>query len=52
MSPLTVLAAIGIVVFVIGQQVVGSSVSGKRLVVLPVDTPPARTWPPVPPRSF
>ena len=36
MSPLTVLAAIGIVVFVIGQQVVGSSVSGKRLVVLPV----------------
>lgn len=36
MSPLTVLAAIGIIVFVIGQQVVGSSVSGKRLVVLPV----------------
>ena len=36
MSPLTVLVAIGIVVYVIGQQVVGSSVSGKRLVVLPV----------------
>jgi hypothetical protein len=35
MSPLTVLVAIGIVVFVIGQQVVGSTVSGKRLVVLP-----------------
>jgi hypothetical protein len=36
MSPLTALVAIGIVVYVIGQQVVGSSVSGKRLVVLPV----------------
>jgi hypothetical protein len=36
MSPLTVLVAIGIVVYVIGQQVVGSSISGKRLVVLPV----------------
>ena len=36
MSPLTVLVAIGIVVYVIGQQVVGGSVSGKRLVVLPV----------------
>jgi hypothetical protein len=36
MSPLTVLVAIGIVVYVIGQQVVGSSVSGRRLVVLPV----------------
>jgi hypothetical protein len=36
MSPLTVLVAIGIVVYVIGQQVVGSSISGKRLVVLPI----------------
>ena len=36
MSPLTALVAIGIVVYVIGQQVVGRSVSGKRLVVLPV----------------
>ncbi len=35
MSPLTVLLAIGVVVYVIGRQVVGSSVSGKRLVVLP-----------------
>ena len=35
MSPLIVLVAIGIVVYVIGQQVVGRSVSGKRLVVLP-----------------
>ena len=35
MSLLTVLAAIGIVVYVIGQQVVGTAVSGKRLVVLP-----------------
>lgn len=35
MSPLTVLVAIGIVVYVIGQQVVGRSVSGKRLIVLP-----------------
>lgn len=35
MSPLTALVAIGIVVYVIGQQVVGSSISGKRLVVLP-----------------
>ena len=36
MAPLTALVAIGIVVYVIGQQVVGGSVSGKRLVVLPV----------------
>jgi hypothetical protein len=36
MSPLTALVAIGIVVYVIGQQVVGDSVSGKRLVVLPL----------------
>jgi hypothetical protein len=35
MSVLTVLLVIGIVVYVIGQQVVGRSVSGKRLVVLP-----------------
>lgn len=36
MSPLTVLVAIGIVVYVIGQQVVGAALSGKRAVVLPV----------------
>jgi len=35
MSVLTVLAAIGIIVYVVGHQVVGSSVTGKRLVVLP-----------------
>lgn len=35
MSPLTVLAAIGIIVYVIGQQLVGSALSGKRVVVLP-----------------
>ena len=35
MSLLTVLAVIGIIVYVVGQQVVGSPVSGKRLVVLP-----------------
>jgi len=35
MSLLTVLAAIGIIVFVIGQQVVGGPVSGKRLIALP-----------------
>jgi hypothetical protein len=36
MSLLTVLAAIGIVVYVVGRQVVGSPVTGRRLVVLPV----------------
>ena len=35
MSLLTVLVAIGIVVYVIGQQLVGSALRGKRLVVLP-----------------
>ena len=35
MSVLTVLVAIGIIVFVVGQQVVGGALSGKRLVVLP-----------------
>ena len=35
MSLLTVVAALGIIVYVIGQQVVGSAVSGKRLIVLP-----------------
>lgn len=35
MSLLTVLAVIGIVVYVVGQQVVGSALQGKRLVVLP-----------------
>ena len=35
MSLLTVLAAIGIVVYVIGQQLAGTALSGKRLVVLP-----------------
>lgn len=35
MSLLTVVAVVGIVVYVIGQQLVGSAVRGKRLVVLP-----------------
>jgi hypothetical protein len=35
MSLLTVLAAIGIIVFVIGQQLVGSALRGKRVIVLP-----------------
>ena len=35
MSLLTVVAAIGILVYVVGRQVIGGSVSGKRLVVLP-----------------
>jgi hypothetical protein len=35
MSVLTVLAAIGIIVYVIGQQLAGGALSGKRLVVLP-----------------
>jgi hypothetical protein len=35
MSFLTVLVAIGIIVYVIGQQLLGSALSGKRLVVLP-----------------
>ena len=36
MSLLTVLAAIGIIVYVIGQQLVGSPLQGKRVVVLPI----------------
>ncbi len=35
MSLLTVIAAIGIVIYVIRQQVVGTAISAKRLVVLP-----------------
>ncbi|HXO10395.1 MAG TPA: hypothetical protein VN880_20295 [Solirubrobacteraceae bacterium] len=35
MSFLTVLTVVGIVVFVIGQQLVGGALSGKRVVVLP-----------------
>jgi hypothetical protein len=35
MSLLTVLAVIGIVVYVVGQQLVGGALSGKRLIVLP-----------------
>ncbi|HTW43598.1 MAG TPA: hypothetical protein VMD79_14930 [Solirubrobacteraceae bacterium] len=35
MSLLTVLVVVGIIVFAIGQQVLGSALSGKRLVVLP-----------------
>ena len=35
MSALTVLAAIAVLVFVIGHQVMGSAVRGKRLIVLP-----------------
>jgi len=36
MSLLTVVAVVGIVFYVIGKQLVGSALSGKRLVVLPV----------------
>jgi hypothetical protein len=35
MSVLTVFAVIAIIVFVIGQQIVGSSLRGKRVIVLP-----------------
>jgi hypothetical protein len=35
MSVLTALAAIAIIVFVVGQQLVGSTLRGKRVVVLP-----------------
>jgi hypothetical protein len=35
MSLLTVLAVIGIVVYVVGQQFVGGALSGRRLIVLP-----------------
>jgi hypothetical protein len=35
MSLLTAVAVIGIVVYVIGQQLVGSAVQGRRLIVLP-----------------
>jgi hypothetical protein len=35
MSFLTVLATIGVIAYVIGQQVAGGALSGKRLVVLP-----------------
>jgi hypothetical protein len=35
MSPLTMLVALGIVVYVIGQQLVGGALRGKRVVVLP-----------------
>jgi hypothetical protein len=35
MSVLTVLVAIGIIVFVVGQQVVGTSLRGRRVIVLP-----------------
>jgi hypothetical protein len=36
MSVITVLAAIGIIVFVIGQQIVGSGLTGKRVLLLPL----------------
>lgn len=36
MSLLTVLAAVGIIVYTVGRQVLGSAVTGKRLVVLPL----------------
>ncbi len=36
MSILTILAAIGIVALVIGRQLVGEPVRGKRLIVLPI----------------
>ena len=35
MSLLTVLAVIAVIVYVVGQQLVGSALSGKRLVLLP-----------------
>lgn len=35
MSVLTVLVAIGVIVFVVGQQLIGSAVTGRRTVVLP-----------------
>jgi hypothetical protein len=35
MSPLTVLVALAIIVYVIGQQLVGGALRGKRVVVLP-----------------
>ena len=35
MSLLTVLAAIGVIVYVIGQQVAGGALRGKRVVMLP-----------------
>jgi hypothetical protein len=35
MSPLIVLAAAGLIVYVIGHQLAGSALSGRRLVVLP-----------------
>jgi len=35
MSLVTVLAAIGIIVYIVGQQLVGSALTGKRVVVLP-----------------
>jgi hypothetical protein len=35
MSLLTVLVAIGIIVFVIGQQLLGGALQGKRVIVLP-----------------
>jgi hypothetical protein len=35
MSVLTVLAVIAIIVFVIGQQIVGTSLRGRRVIVLP-----------------
>ncbi len=35
MSLLTVLVVVGVIVYVIGQQLVGSALSGKRMVVLP-----------------
>jgi hypothetical protein len=36
MSLLTALAAIGIIVYVIGQQIIGAPLRGKRTVVLPL----------------
>jgi hypothetical protein len=36
MSVLTVLAVIAVIVFVIGQQIVGGSLRGKRVIVFPV----------------
>ena len=35
MSIITVLAAIGIIVFVIGQQIAGSGLTGRRVILLP-----------------
>jgi hypothetical protein len=36
MSAITILAALGVIVFTIGQQILGSALTGRRVVVLPL----------------